>query len=66
MDENALKRKRELEGEVEAEISDAESSDLDMDITKEKPLEGLKSKVKKQKTQAAEPVGLAGELAACG
>ena len=48
MDENALKRKRELEGE---EISEPESSDLDMDITKEKPLEGIKSKAKKQKTQ---------------
>lgn len=55
MDENALKRKRELEGEAETEISEAESSDLDMDITKEKPLEGLKSKAKKQKTQPAEP-----------
>ncbi|CAI9637676.1 unnamed protein product [Alternaria burnsii] len=53
MDENALKRKRELEGE---EISEPESSDLDMDITKEKPLEGIKSKAKKQKTQPAEPV----------
>jgi hypothetical protein len=51
MDENALKRKRELEGEV----SEAESSDLDMDITKEKPLEGIKSKAKKQKTKPAEP-----------
>ncbi|USP75221.1 hypothetical protein yc1106_02495 [Curvularia clavata] len=55
MDENALKRKRELEGEAEAEISEPESSDLDMDITKEKPLEGLKSKAKKQKTQPVEP-----------
>jgi len=53
MDENALKRKRELEGEVE--VSEADSSDLDMDITKEKPLEGIKSKAKKQKTQPAEP-----------
>ncbi|KAF1916098.1 surfeit locus protein 6-domain-containing protein [Ampelomyces quisqualis] len=49
MDENALKRKRELEGQV----SEAESSDLDMDIVKEKPLEGIK-KAKKQKTKAAE------------
>ncbi|RMZ66009.1 60s ribosome biogenesis rrp14 [Pyrenophora seminiperda CCB06] len=53
MDENALKRKRELEGEVE--VSEAESSDLDMDITKEKPLEGIKSKAKKLKTQPVEP-----------
>jgi hypothetical protein len=52
MDENALKRKRELEGE---EVSEPESSDLDMDITKEKPLEGIKSKAKKQKTQPVEP-----------
>jgi hypothetical protein len=51
MDENALKRKRELEGEA----SEAESSDLDMDITKEKPLEGIKNKAKKQKTKPAEP-----------
>jgi hypothetical protein len=51
MDENALKRKRELEGEA----SDPESSDLDMDIEKEKPLEGIK-KAKKQKTKAVEPV----------
>jgi hypothetical protein len=50
MDENALKRKRELEGHV----SEPESSDLDMDIEKEKPLEGIK-KAKKQKTKAAEP-----------
>ncbi|KAH4006932.1 hypothetical protein HBI56_027380 [Parastagonospora nodorum] len=50
MDENALKRKRELEGDVSA----AESSDLDMDIEKEKPLEGIK-KAKKQKTKAPEP-----------
>jgi hypothetical protein len=50
MDENALKRKRELEGQV----SEPESSDLDMDIEKEKPLEGIK-KAKKQKTKAAEP-----------
>jgi hypothetical protein len=50
MDENALKRKRELEGEA----SDPESSDLDMDIEKEKPLEGIK-KAKKQKTKAVEP-----------
>jgi hypothetical protein len=49
MDENALKRKRELEGEV----SEAESSDLDMDIEKEKPLEGIK-KAKKQKTKPVE------------
>jgi hypothetical protein len=49
MDENALKRKRELEGHV----SEPESSDLDMDIEKEKPLEGIK-KAKKQKTKAAE------------
>ncbi|ORY13289.1 surfeit locus protein 6-domain-containing protein [Clohesyomyces aquaticus] len=45
MDENARKRKRELDGE--------ESSDVDMDIEKEKPLEGLKTasnKAKKQKT----------------
>ena len=55
MDENALKRKRELEGEAEAYVSEAGSSDLDMDITKEKPLEGIKSKAKKQKTQPAEP-----------
>ncbi|EDU41189.1 Surfeit locus protein [Pyrenophora tritici-repentis] len=53
MDENALKRKRELEGDVE--VSEAESSDLDMDITKEKPLEGIKTKAKKQKTQPVEP-----------
>jgi hypothetical protein len=52
MDENALKRKRELEGE---EVSEPESSDLDMDITKEKPLEGIKNKTKKQKTQPVEP-----------
>jgi hypothetical protein len=52
MDENALKRKRELEGE---EVSEPESSDLDMDITKEKPLEGIKSKAKKQKTQPVKP-----------
>jgi hypothetical protein len=52
MDENALKRKRELEGE---EVSEPESSDLDMDITKEKPLEGIKNKAKKQKTQPVEP-----------
>lgn len=51
MDENALKRKREEEGDVSA----AESSDLDMDITKEKPLEGIKIKTKKQKTEPAEP-----------
>jgi hypothetical protein len=50
MDENALKRKRELEGHV----SDPESSDLDMDIEKEKPLEGIK-KAKKQKTKGPEP-----------
>jgi hypothetical protein len=50
MDENALKRKRELGGHV----SEPESSDLDMDIEKEKPLEGIK-KAKKQKTKAAEP-----------
>jgi hypothetical protein len=49
MDENALKRKRELEGHV----SEPESSDLDMDIEKEKPLEGIK-KAKKQKTKATE------------
>jgi hypothetical protein len=54
MDENALKRKRELEGHV----SDPESSDLDMDIEKEKPLEGIK-KAKKQKTKAPEPEELA-------
>ncbi|KAF2477950.1 SURF6-domain-containing protein [Lindgomyces ingoldianus] len=45
LDENARKRKRELEGE--------ESSDIDMDVQKEKPLEGLKaatSQKKKQKT----------------
>ncbi|KAJ4375065.1 hypothetical protein N0V83_002145 [Neocucurbitaria cava] len=51
MDENARKRKRELDGEV----SDAASSDLGMDIEKEKPLEGIKSKAKKQKTKAAKP-----------
>jgi hypothetical protein len=51
MDENARKRKRELDGEV----SEPESSDLDMDITKEKPLEGIKNKTKKQKTTPAEP-----------
>ena len=51
MDENARKRKRELDGEVSA----AESSDLDMDITKEKPLEGIKGKAKKQKTKTDEP-----------
>jgi hypothetical protein len=51
MDENALKRKRELEGEA----SDPESLDLDMDIEKEKPLEGIKN-AKKQKTKAVEPV----------
>ncbi|KAF1848525.1 SURF6-domain-containing protein [Cucurbitaria berberidis CBS 394.84] len=51
MDENARKRKRELEGEV----SDAASSDLDMDIEKEKPLEGIKSKAKKQKTKVDKP-----------
>ncbi|KAF2031070.1 hypothetical protein EK21DRAFT_100008 [Setomelanomma holmii] len=50
MDENALKRKRELEGEA----SEADSSDLDMDIEKEKPLEGIK-KAKKQKTKPVEP-----------
>lgn len=50
MDENALKRKRELEGQV----SEAESSGLDMDIEKEKPLEGIK-KAKKQKTKEDEP-----------
>jgi hypothetical protein len=54
MDENALKRKRELEGYV----SEPESSDLDMDIEKEKPLEGIK-KAKKQKTKAAESEDLA-------
>jgi hypothetical protein len=44
MDENARKRKRELEG--------GDSSDIGMDIDKEKPREGLKnasSKAKKQK-----------------
>ncbi|KAL5120953.1 hypothetical protein ACEQ8H_001141 [Pleosporales sp. CAS-2024a] len=51
MDENALKRKRELEGDEE--VSVAESSDLDMDIEKEKPLEGIK-KAKKQKTKVPE------------
>ena len=50
MDENARKRKRELQGEV----SEADSSDLDMDFEKEKPLEGIK-KAKKLKTKAAEP-----------
>jgi len=50
MDENALKRKRELEGEA----SDAASSDLDMDVEREKPLQGIK-KAKKQKTKAPEP-----------
>lgn len=50
MDENALKRKRELEGDLSGE----ESSELDMDITKEKPLEGIKSKAKKQKTKVVE------------
>jgi hypothetical protein len=35
-------------------VSAAESSDLDMDIEKEKPLEGIK-KAKKQKTKAPEP-----------
>lgn len=50
MDENARKRKRELEGEA----SEAESSDLGMDVEKEKPLEGVK-KAKKQKTKASEP-----------
>ena len=55
MDENALKRKRELEGEADVDMSEPESSDLDMDITKEKPLEGIKSKAKKQKTQPVEP-----------
>ncbi|KAH9869570.1 hypothetical protein IAQ61_006777 [Plenodomus lingam] len=53
MDENARKRKREIEGEVSGE----ESSELDMDIVKEKPLEGIKSKAKKQKkaVEAQEP-----------
>ncbi|KAH9861612.1 hypothetical protein J1614_011364 [Plenodomus biglobosus] len=53
MDENARKRKRELEGEVSGE----ESSELDMDIIKEKPLEGIKTKTKKQKkaVDAQEP-----------
>jgi hypothetical protein len=47
MDENARKRKRELDGEVDGN----DSSDFDMDIEKEKPLEGLKpAKAKKQKT----------------
>jgi hypothetical protein len=48
MDENARKRKRELEGDS------AESSDIDMDVVKEKPLEGLKlptSKPKKRKVE---------------
>ncbi|KAH8724487.1 surfeit locus protein 6-domain-containing protein [Phaeosphaeriaceae sp. PMI808] len=49
MDENARKRKRELEGD----ISEPESSDLDMDIEREKPLEGIK-KVKKQRTKPTE------------
>jgi hypothetical protein len=58
MDENALKRKRELEGEA----SDAASSDLGMDVEREKPLEGIK-KAKKQKTKAPEPEQAAdGEL----
>ena len=44
LDENARKRKRELEG-------GDDSSELDFDIEKEKPLEGLKpAKAKKQKT----------------
>ncbi|KAF2134655.1 SURF6-domain-containing protein [Dothidotthia symphoricarpi CBS 119687] len=51
MDENALKRKRELEGE--GGLSGEESSDLDMYIEKEKPLEGIKIKTKKQKTEDA-------------
>ena len=45
MDENARKRKRELEGD--------ESSEPDFDVEKEKPLEGLRlpaTKPKKQKT----------------
>ncbi|KAJ4992609.1 60s ribosome biogenesis protein rrp14 [Stagonosporopsis vannaccii] len=51
LDENARKRKRELEGEVEDDaVSEAPSSDLDMDIVKETPLEGIK-KPKKQKTK---------------
>lgn len=62
MDENARKRKRELEGEV----SSAESSDLDMDIEKEQPLQGIK-KAKKQKTKAPQTEGddeeVLGELA---
>ncbi|KAF2115488.1 surfeit locus protein 6-domain-containing protein [Lophiotrema nucula] len=48
MQENALKRKRELDEEQAAE-----SSDIDMDIEKEKPKEGMKlpkKKTKKQKT----------------
>ncbi|OAL01266.1 SURF6-domain-containing protein [Phaeosphaeriaceae sp. SRC1lsM3a] len=61
MDENALKRKRELEGQV----SEVESSDLDMDIEREKPLEGIK-KAKKQKTAAAEPEQLEPTDAAIG
>jgi hypothetical protein len=51
LDENARKRKRELEGEADDDaVSEAPSSDLDMDIVKETPLEGIK-KPKKQKTK---------------
>ncbi|KAJ4383342.1 hypothetical protein N0V86_001389 [Didymella sp. IMI 355093] len=51
LDENARKRKRELEGEADDDaVSEAPSSDLDMDIVRETPLEGIK-KAKKQKTK---------------
>ncbi|KAH6643943.1 surfeit locus protein 6-domain-containing protein [Boeremia exigua] len=51
LDENARKRKREIDGEVDDDlVSEAPSSDLDMDIVKETPLEGIK-KLKKQKTK---------------
>ncbi|KAF9696712.1 hypothetical protein EKO04_005573 [Ascochyta lentis] len=64
LDENARKRKRELEGEAEDDaVSEAPSSDLDMDIVKETPLEGIK-KAKKQKTKKdaeAEPAEIVRE-----
>ncbi|KAF2878103.1 surfeit locus protein 6-domain-containing protein [Massariosphaeria phaeospora] len=61
MDENARKRKRELEGEDAGEVS----SDFDMEVEKEKPLEGLKassSKAKKQKTKGSDVQANAEEL----